>query len=156
MEISFCLLKKTLCVGVAVFMLKGCTPFIAAPEFNPKTCLKEAPSKVDGLQILHGPRTIPSIAADMQTAYCNGQVLLKLMNENGKRVNTGTVWFKVTCEYTGEVISTEVVKSEIQSPEFLRKVSDMIMDSDFTPWQRHDQDAEFIYPMTFSRWWKKN
>ena len=35
------------------------------------------------------------------------------------------------------------------------KVSDMIMDSDFTPWVRHDDDAEFIYPMAFTRWWEQ-
>jgi len=150
---SFNPLRKGLCLAATVLTLSACSFVSGPPEFNPKTCLDEAPRKESGLHIIQGPRTEQSITADMQTAYCNGQVLLKLLNEQGKQVHGGTVWFKIIVEYTGEVYSAEVVQSDIQSSEFLHKVSDMILSSDFTPWQRHDQDAEFIYPMTFERWW---
>lgn len=148
------------CLALALFTLSACTPFeelCKSPgpaSFNPKTCLEQVPDSVDGLEIIQGPRTKQNIAADMHPAFCNGQVLLKLMNDGGKPVQAGTVWFKVSVEYTGEVSSVEIVKSEIESRDFLKKVSDMIMDSDFTPWQRHDEDAGFIYPMTFTYWWK--
>lgn len=146
-------LRKGLCLSVTALTLSACSYIAGPPEFNPKTCLHEEPRRVKGIEILQGPRTEQSVTADMQSAYCNGQVLLKLMNEAGEQVNPGTIWFKVTAEYTGEVITTEVIKSDIESKVFLRKVSDMIMDSDFTPWQRHDRDTEFIYPMTFDSWW---
>lgn len=151
---NYRLAKQSILLGAAFTMLCGCSSHSDSPVFNPKTCLQEVPQTVPGVRIISGPRPEKNIIANMQPAYCNGQVLLKLMNESGKTVSTGTVWYKVTAEYNGEVISAEVIKSEIQSPEFLRNVSDMITDLDFTPWQRHDQDAEFIFPMTFSRWWE--
>jgi hypothetical protein len=137
-----------------VIIIGACTPLEQPHRFDPRTCLTESPQEVEGLEILHGQRTAASIAADMQDAYCNGQVLLKLMNENNEPVSDGTVWFKVVVEYTGEVISVITVKSDISSKKFLRKVSDMINDTDFSPWLRDDQDVEFIFPMTFTRWWE--
>ncbi|WDP89517.1 MAG: hypothetical protein HUN04_07190 [Desulfobacter sp.] len=89
----------------------------------------------------------------MHSAFCNGQVLLKQMNEKGTPVYGGTVWFMVGVEYTGEVTSARVQKSEINSDKFVQRVREMIMDSDFIPWQRNDEDTIFIYPMTFFRWW---
>ena len=146
------LLPTTLCL--AALLLGGCASITNTPEFNPKTCMKEVPRKAPGLKIIQGSRTEQNIAADMHPAYCNGQVLLKRMNDEGGPVNAGGVWFKVAVEYTGEVMGVDIVKSEIDSREFLKKVSDMILDSDFTPWQRDDDDdSVFIYPMTFTRWW---
>lgn len=151
-------LKPSFCVA-ALMLLAACTT-TKAPEpnttarFDPKTCFEQVPTAVKGLQIVGGPRTGQNIAADMHPAWCNGQVLLKRMNDAGDPVNAGTVWFRVAVEYTGEVGSVKVVKSEIGSDEFLKKVADMIMDSDFSPWVRHDEDAEFIYPMVFTRWWE--
>ena len=63
--------------------------------------------------------------------------------------------FQKTVEYTGEVKSAKVVQSDIDATDFLRKIKDMIMATDFSPWARHDDDAQFIYPMTFTRWWEK-
>ena len=86
-------LRKALFLAATALTLSGCSFIAGPPEFNPKTCLDEAPRTVSGLQIISGPRTEQSITADMQTAYCNGQVLLKLLNEQGKQVHGGTVWF---------------------------------------------------------------
>ena len=151
---------KICCFTLAGLTFAACTSVndscepTPPPRFNPKPCLEEIPKTVDGLEIIQGPRTEQNIAADMHPAYCNAQVVLKLMNEEGKPLQDGTVWFKVAVEYTGEVSSVEIIKSEINSREFLKRVSDMIMDSDFTPWRRHDEDVVFIYPMTFTYWWK--
>lgn len=149
-------LKKILFTGTALIAIGGCAAIAPSHKFDPGTCLNETPQRVEGLEILSGQRTAGSITHDMQEAYCNGQVLLKLMNENGKAVTGGTAWFKVVVEYTGEVNSAKVIKSEIQSGEFLKEVSDMIMDTDFSPWVRNGQDSEFIFPMTFTRWWEQN
>lgn len=141
--------------GCSFFMLGlGACAFISAEnDFNPKTCLQAVPTIVPGIEIIQGHRTKTSLAFDMQNTYCNGQVLLKQLNDKGLDIGSGTVWFKVTAEYTGEVINVDVVKTEITSKEFLQKTVEMIMDSDFTPHQRDDLDSQFIYPLTFTDWW---
>ncbi len=153
MKFRFWSPTKVLCTGIAALMLGGCAASGKTPVFNPKTCLQQASVTADKVEIIKGARTKLNVASDMHPVYCNGQVLLKLMTEKGKSVNPGTVWFHVSVEYTGEVVSARIANSEIHSKEFLKQVSDMIMDLDFTPWQRQDNDTEFIYPMTFYRWW---
>nr|WP_320113826.1 hypothetical protein [uncultured Desulfuromonas sp.] len=140
-------------LAIIALSLTACSSGSLSSKFNPKTCLEESPRHPAGLQILQGPRTPQSIALDMHPIYCNGQVLMKLMNEAGEKVSAGTVTFRVRVEYTGEVYDVRVITSDIQSEEFLRRVRAMILQADFTPWQRHDEDTEFIYPMTFSHWW---
>lgn len=133
--------------------LTACSAGSLSGGFNPKTCLDETPRQPAGLYILNGARTPENICLNMHPIYCNGQVLMKLMNEAGNQVAAGTVTFRVRVEYTGEVYSARVITSEIHSEEFLRRVSAMILEADFTPWQRDDDDSEFIYLMTFSHWW---
>mgnify|MGYP001054769518 CR=1 FL=1 len=139
--------------GTALVVLNACQLMKRTPPFDPRTSIEQIPSSVAGLQIVQGPRTERDIAEDMHSAYCNGQVLLKNMNEASTTVNPGTVTVRVTVEYTGEVVAVSIMDSEIESDAFCRKVADMIMDADFTPWARHDEDAVFIYPMTFTQWW---
>lgn len=140
--------------AVLLFTLSGCSAMVDQPGFNPKTCMERSLPGVPGLHILRGERTERNIIADMQAAYCNGQVLLKLMHAEGEPVKAGTVVFRIVVEYNGEVISARVVESDIESEKFVRRLSDIIMDLDFTPWQRHDEDTEFTYPLTFDFWWK--
>jgi hypothetical protein len=148
--------KQSIVLGAALLMLCGCGSHSQSPVFNPKTCLQEVPQTVPGVRIIRGPRTLKNIVAGMQSAYCNGQMLFMLLNEKeGKITPPGEVLFQVTVEYTGEVKSAEVVQSDIDATDFLRKIKDMIMATDFSPWARHDDDAQFIYPMTFTRWWQE-
>ena len=150
------LAKHSVVLGAAFLMLSGYGNLNDRPVFNPKTCLQEAPQTVPGVRIISGPRTEKNIVAGMQSAYCNGQMLFMLLNEKeGKITPPGEVLFQVTVEYTGEVKSAEVVQSDIDATDFLRKLKDMIMATDFSPWARHDDDAQFIYPMTFTSWWEK-
>ncbi len=136
-------------------MLCGCSSLSHRPVFNPKTCLQEATANSTGDPVISGPRNEKNVVADMQPAYCNGQMLFMLLNKKEERVvPPEKCLFQVTVEYTGEVISAKVVESDIDATEFLRKIKDMIMDTDFSPWPRHDDDAEFIYPMTFTSWWQ--
>lgn len=148
------LAKQSLILGTAFLMLCGCSSHSQSPVFNPKTCLQEIPQTVPGVRIINGPRTEKNIVAGMQPAYCNGQMLFMLLNEKEEQITPpGEVLFQVTVEYTGEVISAEVVESNIDATDFLKKIENMIMDTDFSPWARHDDDAQFIYPMTFTNWW---
>jgi hypothetical protein len=149
---SLMMYKITLFALLAL-TLTACTTVNKPADFDPRTCLDHPPTHVEGLKILKGSRTGQNIAADMHPVFCNGQVLLKNMNEAGTPIEAGTVRFQVLVEYTGEVIGAKVIESDIQSDSFLRKITDMIMDSDFAPWTREDEDTEFIYPMTFTRWW---
>lgn len=90
----------------------------------------------------------------MQAAYCNGQMLLKKMNEGEAKVQAGTLLVEVAVEYTGEVISVRIVQTEIQSEKFQRLISDFIMNSDFASWRRADEDTVFIYPLAYTEWWR--
>lgn len=146
-------IKMTLGLGVLLLISGGCSTLDNTPLFDPKTCLQEKPQQVDGLKIMSGPRSKQSVVADMQFPYCNGQVLYKIANDKGQQVTSGRAVFKVTVEYTGEVIAAEVVESSGVGKDFLQKISDMIIDTDFSPWQRDDEDAQFFYPMTFTAWW---
>ena len=151
-----CSKKMTLGLGVLLLLGSGCSTLDNNISFDPKTCLQEKPQQVRGLQIISGPRSKQSVVADMQFPYCNAQVLFKMVHDKEEQqVNSGRAVFKVTVEYTGEVITAEVVESSGVDKIFLQKISDMIMDTDFSPWQRDDEDAAFLYPMTFTTWWLK-
>lgn len=135
--------------------LYGCSGIDNRPSYNPKTCLEDVPKTAAGVRIIHGPRGERNVLYDMQTVYCNAQMLFKLMNEKKSEVSPGEVLFQVTVEYTGEVSAVEVLESSIVSALFLRRIKDMIMDTDFSPWMRGDEDTRFDYPMSFNNWWEK-
>lgn len=145
---------KAITAALSLYFLSGCASFTAKQEFNPKTCMEQIPAEVSGLQIINGNRSKNSLAQDMRTAYCNGQMLLMHLNQNGEKIDGGTVNFQVVVEYNGEVISARVVDTDITSEFFLERVSNFIVDTDFTAWQRSDDDTVFIYPLVFHRWWE--
>lgn len=154
MQLTKCSLKLVVCIVIIASAFIGCTSLEKKPVFNPKTCLKEKPVVPGGIIILNGSRTKINIAHNMQPIYCHGQVLFKNMNVIGQQVNEGTVWFKIIAEYNGEVITAKIIKSEIKSKQFKKKVLNIILNTDFSSWKLQDEDAEFIYPLTFKKWWK--
>lgn len=117
--------------------------------FDPKTCLETIPHRVDGLQILAGPRSARNIIRDMVPAICNGKALFQDMQSRDSDLSPGTVRFRVVVEYTGEVSDVTIMDSTISSEAFLREVRDFISESDFTGWARSDEDSVFIYPARF-------
>jgi hypothetical protein len=135
--------------AVLVGFLDACWSPPTPAVFDPRECMQTVPAHVDGLQILAGPRGAPNILRDMVPAICNGQVLFRKMQDENPDLNHGTVHFKVVVEYTGEVTAVVIEETTIASPAFLRKARDFIMDSDFTPWARSDEDSVFIYPVHF-------
>lgn len=153
MELHF--KKRVIVLSALVLVSGGCGSLSDRAVFNPKTCPQEVPKTVPGVRVISGPRGEQNIIADMQSSYCNAQMLFMLMNKKGPEIAPGQVIFQVTVEYTGEAIAVEVVQSTIDSAEYLWKVTDMIRGTDFSPWARHDDDAVFVYPMTFTNWWKE-
>jgi hypothetical protein len=118
-------------------------------DFDPQTCLDIIPREVKGLQILAGPRTEANIIRDMVPAICNGHALFRQMQAREPGLKAGTASFKVVVEYTGEVNAVSIEETTLTSRAFLQSFSDFIMDSDFTPWARSDEDSVFVYPARF-------
>lgn len=134
--------------ALTILLISACT-LSRTTAFDPKTCLETIPHRVDGLQILAGPRTEPNIIRDMRPAICHGQALFKNMQPRDPDLGPGTVRFRVVVEYTGEVSDVTIMDSTITSKTFLREVRDFIMDTDFTGWARSDEDSVFLYPARF-------
>lgn len=130
-------------LSLVLLLALGCSK----PHFDSKECLETLPQHVLGLQVLAGPRTAQSIIRDMRPAVCNAQVLFNRMRAAGDDLAAGQVEFRVTVEYTGEVTAVNVLSSTIASDQFVRKVTDFIMASDFVNWTRHEEDALFVYPL---------
>jgi hypothetical protein len=87
----------------------------------------------------------------MVPAICSGHALFKHLRSKGHRIKAGYVVFRVVVEYTGEVGHVTVEEATIQSEEFLREVSDFIMDTDFVMWGGDDRDTVFLYSVQFGR-----
>ena len=134
---------RTVPIFLSLFLLLAA----CAKPFDPTTCLEHLPAKVSGLQVLQGPRTEKSIIADMRPTVCNAQVLFNQMLAQGEKLVAGELRYRVRVEYTGEVGAAELLDDEIGSKRLALKVRDFIMDSDFVNWDRHDDDAVFIYPI---------
>jgi hypothetical protein len=146
-------MKKNILVttAAAVVLLTGCISQTEQFKFDPRTCLEEIPGHVKGLKIVSGPRSEKSIIRDMVPVVCNGHMLFRNMNAKGKTVNAGHVLFKVLVEYTGEVYNVSLEDTTINSEEFLREVSDFIMDTDFTFWGLNTEETIFLYPVEFGQ-----
>jgi hypothetical protein len=135
-------------LSAAVMVLCACCA--SAPRaFDPKTCMETIPRRIEGLEILQGPRTYQSIVRDMVPVVCNAQVLFRRLKNSGETIHGGSAVFRVAVEYTGEVYHASVEETTIDSKRFLREVADFIMDTDFVGWARNDTDTVFLYPMTF-------
>ena len=143
---AFCLPLMTFCMAG---LLAACALQPQPAAFDPKRCMETVPAHVGGLQILAGPRSAQNIIRDMVPAICNGQVLFRELQTEEPDLAPGTVHFMVVVEYTGEVIAVSIKETTIGSRAFLREIGDFIMDSDFTPWVRSEEDSVFIYPARF-------
>lgn len=134
---------------VALSFAHPCQTLVWAKSFSHRECLDTIPKKVLGLKVLTGPRTEKSLIQDMVPVVCYCRVVLEKLKSTGEKVPSGKVIFRIAVEYTGEVYRAEIVETSIQSQQFLRKISDIIMDTDFVNWVRNDTDTVFLYPMSF-------
>ena len=137
-------------LSILIFLLAvACATHSQSRPFDHQTCLDAIPDKVKDLTILAGPRTETSLIADMVPAVCYSRILAEKHRADGKKPFKGIVTYQIQVEYTGEVVRVDVVDTTIQSQQFVRKVIDFIMDTDFVGWVRNDVDTVFNYPMTF-------
>ena len=106
---------------------------------------------MDGLQILAGPRSDTAISSGIWSRRSAARsALYRSLQFRDPELGPGHGGtFRVTVEYTGEVVAVSVVETTIASDVFRRELRDFIMDSDFTPWARSDEDSVFIYPVRF-------
>lgn len=135
----------------ALVLISACASPSKQVPFNIVQCMDTIPKKVRGLNILSGPRTEQSIIRDMVPAVCYGHVLYHNMKNSGEEINAGSIIVRITVEYTGEVYKALVEESTIKSKQFVQKVSDQIMDTDFVGWAKDESDTEFFYTLTFGR-----
>jgi hypothetical protein len=118
--------------------------------FDYQECLGDPPEHVEGLQILSGPRTEKGIIRDMTPPLCGGHALFEQMKGSEEEIAGGSVVFRVVVEYVGEVNRVTIEETTIQSEEFLRKVREAILNTDFVYWRdQTDYDSEFLYPVRF-------
>jgi hypothetical protein len=149
-----CILKRhwkiTSCLLVTLAAVPAsCTSLIRDKPYNHQECMDTVPKNVKGLKIFEGPRTEKSIINDMVPVGCYGRVIYERMKSRGKTDISGTITFKVTVEYTGEVYKVEIEDTTIGSEAFVKRLTDLIMDTDFTGWSRNETDTIFVYPMSF-------
>jgi hypothetical protein len=139
-------LKSFIHIGLVIApLLTGCLS--SSKTVNLSECGIPVPEEVPGLKIT-GPRTRASIIHDMASISCAINFLIKndstamlLRSANNKVV------IKVIVEYTGEVIETAIIESNIDHQPLVQKIEEIIMNSDFTFWGHNQQETEFIYPL---------
>jgi hypothetical protein len=61
------------------------------------------------------------------------------------------VTLRVVVEYNGEIISTDIQETSIDSRHFLNELIGIFNMSDFSYWNRDDEDAVFTYTARFGR-----
>jgi hypothetical protein len=117
-----------------------------------KDCVDNVPDSVRGLKLFSGPRSEKSVVRDMRPAICSGYVLFERMRATGVEIEPGSVVFRVVVEYTGEVNQVTIEETTIQSEEFLRKLRELVLTTDFVMWRNDDDaDSSFLYPAHFGQ-----
>jgi hypothetical protein len=61
------------------------------------------------------------------------------------------VTLRVVVEYNGEIISTDIQETRIDSRRFLNELVGIFNMSDFTSWNREDENTVFTYTARFGR-----
>lgn len=139
--------------GVALLLVKVFAP-VSPPPVSPTTpeeCLAFVQSDVKNLRILEGPRTPDNILYDIAPLICRGRKVFDKLNSQGETIPAGTVTLKVVVEYNGEIISTDIEETSIDSRRFLNELIGIFNMSDFTSWSREDENAVFTYKARFGR-----
>ena len=96
-----------------------------------------------------GPRTTTNILHDLAPLICKGRKVFDQLKADGEAIEAGTVTLRVVVEFNGEIIATEVQETSIDSGTFLNKLTGIFAMSDFSFWNREDEDAVFTYTAKF-------
>ena len=147
-------IKMFVVAGVALVLVKvfgPAPPPPADPTTTPEDCLASVYADEKNLIILGGTRTKTNILHDMAPLICRGRKVFDKLKAEGETVTAGTVTLRVVVEYNGEIISTEVQETSIDSRAFLNALTGIFNMSDFSFWNREDEDAVFTYTARFGR-----
>lgn len=145
-------IKIFVAAGVALMLVKVFSP-APPPQTKPTAPAEDCRTSVytdkNNLRILEGPRTKTSILHDLAPLICRGREVFNKLQAEGETITAGTVTLRMVVEYNGEIISTEVQESSIASKTFLNALIGIFGMSDFSFWNREDEDAVFIYTARF-------
>lgn len=140
--------------GVALMLVKVFGPALPPPTnlaTTPEDCLAYVYADEKNLRILEGPRTKTNILHDLAPLICRGRKVFDKLATEEETIAPGTVTLRVVVEYNGEIISTEVLDTSIDSRTFLNELTGIFDMSDFSFWKREDEDAVFTYTARFGR-----
>jgi hypothetical protein len=140
--------------GVALVLIKVFAPVSPPPPVSPTTpedCLASVHADEKNLQILEGSRTPGNILYDIAPLICRGRKVFDKLTAQGEDIAAGTVTLKVVVEYNGEIISTDILETRIDSRRFLNELVGIFNMSDFTSWNREDENTVFTYTARFGR-----
>nr|WP_320015657.1 hypothetical protein [uncultured Desulfobacter sp.] len=147
-------IKMFVVAGVALVLLKVFGPALpppADPITTPEDCLASVSADEKNLRILEGSRTKTNILHDLAPLICKGREVFDKFKTEGETITAGTVTLRVVVEFNGEIISTEVLETSIDSRMFLNELIGIFNMSDFSFWNREDEDAVFTYTARFGR-----
>ncbi|HKL83248.1 MAG TPA: hypothetical protein VJ879_12110 [Desulfobacter sp.] len=147
-------IKIFVVAGVALVLVKvfgPTSPPPADPTTTPEECLASVYADEGNLRILEGSRTKANILHDLAPLICRGRKVFDKLKAEGETITSGTVTLRVVVEYNGEIISTEVQETSIDSRTFLNELIGIFNMSDFSFWNREDVDAVFTYTARFGR-----
>lgn len=147
-------IKMLVVAGVALLLVKvfgPAPPLPADPTTTPEDCLASVYADEKNLRILEGSRTKTNILHDLAPLICRGRKVFDKLTSKGETIAAGTVTLRVVVEYNGEIISTEVQETSINSRTFLNELTGIFDMSDFSFWTREDEDTVFTYTARFGR-----
>lgn len=147
-------IQMLIMAGVALLLVKVFTPVSPPPTVPPTTpedCLAFVQADEKNLHILNGPRPPGNILHDIAPLICRGRKVFDKLTSQGEPIPAGTVTLKVVVEYNGEILSTDIEETSIDSRRFLNALIGIFSMSDFTSWNREDENAVFTYTARFGR-----
>ena len=147
-------IKMFVVAGVALILVKVFGPALPPPAnltTTPEDCLAYVYADEKNLCILEGPRTKTNILHDLAPLICRGRKVFDKLAAEEETIAPGTVTLRVVVEYNGEIISTEIQDTSIDSRTFLNELTGIFDMSDFSFWKREDEDAVFTYTARFGR-----
>jgi hypothetical protein len=145
-------IKMVVVAGVALVLVKMFSPEPPPPADHPATpqdCLASIQADTKNLRILEGSRSPASILGDLAPLICSGRAVYERLRTEGETIAPGTVTLRLVVEFNGEIISAGVQETSIDSKKFLNELTGLIATSDFSFWNREDEDSVFTYTTGF-------
>lgn len=147
-------IKMIVVAGLALVLIKVFAPESRPPvelSLKPKDCMTSVYADEKKLRILEGSRSPANILRDLAPSICSGRAVYERLKSEGENIESGTVTLRMGVEFNGEIISVEVQETSINSKKFLNELTGSILMSDFSFWNREDEDAVFTYTAHFGR-----